>query len=72
MNNINEHKPVQIIRLQKLIETCGLSRSTIYSMLDPKSKRYDPHFPKQLRLGISAVGWLKHEIDAWLLAKRHH
>jgi len=71
MNNITENQPVQIIRLPKLIETCGLSRSTIYEKMNPKSKRYDPKFPKPLHLGVSAVGWLQHEINDWLISKKH-
>ncbi|HDT6080180.1 TPA: AlpA family phage regulatory protein, partial [Aeromonas veronii bv. veronii] len=42
------------------------SRSTIYDRLNPKSKRYDPSFPKPLRLGESAIGWQLSEILIWI------
>jgi prophage regulatory protein len=43
-----------------------LSRSTIYDKINPKSPRYDATFPKPIRLGGCAVGWLTHEVDAWI------
>lgn len=58
---------VKILRLTQLMRKTGLSRSTIYDWLNPKSPRYDANFPKQLRLGRQAVGWLESEIDEWLL-----
>jgi prophage regulatory protein len=62
---------VKILRLPAVIETCGLSRSTIYEMLNPKSRRYKPDFPKPIKLSSSSVGWFQHELNAWLLSKKH-
>jgi prophage regulatory protein len=56
----------RIIRLKELIELIGLSRSTIYDRSNPKSKRYDPLFPKPLKLGSSAIGWLLDDVLAWI------
>ncbi|WP_371829240.1 helix-turn-helix transcriptional regulator [Modicisalibacter ilicicola] len=39
-------------------------------MLNESSERYDPDFPKQIRLGASAVGWDKSEVLAWLEKRR--
>ncbi|ECU7299338.1 AlpA family phage regulatory protein, partial [Salmonella enterica subsp. enterica serovar Typhimurium var. 5-] len=47
----------------------GLSRSTIYDWINPKSPRYDPTFPKQRRLGLQSVGWIEAEIDEWILQR---
>lgn len=58
---------VKVLRLTQLMRKIGVSRSTIYDWLNPKSPRYDANFPKQLRLGRQAVGWLESEIDEWLL-----
>jgi predicted DNA-binding transcriptional regulator AlpA len=41
----------KIIRLKRVIELTGLSRSTIYDRINPKSKRYDISFPKSIKLG---------------------
>ncbi|ENX04017.1 hypothetical protein F900_00508 [Acinetobacter modestus] len=61
----------KIIRLKRVIELTGLSRSTIYDRLNPKSKRYDASFPKSVKLGsvhlnTSAVGWIEAEIQRWI------
>lgn len=59
----------RILRLKQVIALTGLSRSAIYDRLDPRSKRHDPHFPKQVKLGTSsnaAVGWREAEILAWI------
>lgn len=64
--------PRVIMRLKEVLQRTGLSRSTIYDRLNPKSKRWDPHFPPPISLRSppsrhrSAVGWFKHEIEAWL------
>ncbi|WP_111859465.1 helix-turn-helix transcriptional regulator [Acinetobacter sp. CFCC 10889] len=63
----------KIIRLKQVVALTGLSRSTIYDRMDPKSKRYDASFPKSIRLGtvskIGAVGWIESEIQAWIKKK---
>ena len=61
----------KIIRLKRVIELTGLSRSTIYDRINPKSKRYDTSFPKSIKLGTShrstgAVGWIESEIQEWI------
>lgn len=59
--------PVTILRRRDLEARVGLSRTTIYDRINPQSPRYDPAFPKPIRLGGgAAVGWLEHEVEAWL------
>jgi prophage regulatory protein len=62
-----------ILRKRQLCERIGLSPAQVYAMLDSKSPSYDPSFPQQIRLGASsrssAVGWLAHEVQAWLEAR---
>ncbi|WP_071931434.1 helix-turn-helix transcriptional regulator [Salmonella enterica] len=60
---------VKILRLSTVIDKTGLSRSTIYDWINPKSPRYDPTFPKQRRLGLQSVGWIEAEIDEWILQR---
>lgn len=58
--------------IQRIGAVClrvGLSISAIYDRLDTKSPRYDSSFPRQVNLGSGAVGWLEHEVSAWLLAR---
>ena len=57
----------RVIRMKELISLLGLSRSTIYEKINPKSERYDPSFPKKIKLGASSIGWLEHDIKNWLV-----
>jgi prophage regulatory protein len=56
----------RIIRLKPLIARIGLSRSTIYDRMNRQSPRYDATFPRSVKLGPGAVGWIESEITAWL------
>ena len=58
--------PVKIIRLPELRVRLGVSGSSVYNWLDPKSPQHIPNFPKQIRIGKKAVGWLESEIDTYL------
>ncbi|MEG0007337.1 MAG: AlpA family transcriptional regulator [Aeromonas sp.] len=57
---------IKVLRIKVLMSKIGMARSTIYDRINPKSPRYDSTFPKPIKLGLSAVGWLEHEIDAWV------
>lgn len=59
----------KIINIRQVIECTGLSRSTIYEIMNPKSKYYDETFPKQVNLTTSRVGWLASEINDWIEVK---
>ena len=53
-------KPLVILRRQQVQARTGLSRSTIYMAIAGGT------FPRPVKLGARAVGWLESEIDAWL------
>jgi prophage regulatory protein len=52
---------MRVLRLPALQEKLGLRHSAVYQRL-----RDDPSFPKPIRLGGRAVGWVEDEIDEWL------
>lgn len=56
----------RILRLKQLTERIGLGRSTIYDRMDVQSPRYDATFPKPIKLGTAAIGWIESEITAWI------
>ena len=63
-------RPLQmILRLKRLKEKTGMAGSSIYNKLNPRSKYYDETFPKPIRLGLGAVGWIEAEVDAWITAR---
>lgn len=55
-----------ILRLPVLCERIGLQRSSIYDRLNPKSKRFDPMFPKPISLGPRAIGFIEDEVEDWV------
>lgn len=52
--------PHKILRLPLVIDKTGLSRSTIYLKVSKDE------FPRPLKLGLRASGWIEEEIDQWL------
>ena len=59
-------KNYEIKRRPEVEAKTGLSRSTIYEKMKSGS------FPKPVKLGPRAVGWLDAEIDAWLEERVAH
>tara|TARA_R110002049_G_scaffold87839_3_gene222378 strand:- start:701 stop:961 length:261 start_codon:yes stop_codon:yes gene_type:complete len=53
----------KILRCQDVQEVTGLSRSTIYRMMN----RDD--FPKATKLGIRAIGWRQSAVADWIEAR---
>ncbi len=59
----------RMLPLKKVVHHTGLSSTTIYDMLDKRSKRYDPTFPTQVKLSKGRVAWVESEIAEWLESK---
>jgi len=53
----------QFYRRSSLEEMLGISRSTIYRMMNVGE------FPRPIKLGRRAVGWREDEIEQWLRSK---
>jgi len=56
----------KILRLKQVSALIGLSRSTIYDRMNPLSPRYDEKFPRPIKIGKSAVGWLESSLNEWI------
>lgn len=54
---------LKILRLPQVCEVTGLCRSMIYQM------EADRRFPKRVKIGTRAVGWLEHEVHTWLIRR---
>ncbi|CNL27908.1 MULTISPECIES: helix-turn-helix transcriptional regulator [Yersinia] len=64
----------RILRIKDVAKKVGVSVSTLYDWLSPKSRRYAPAFPKQFSIGISdrgAKGWDEAEIDSWIEQRKN-
>lgn len=57
------HPHPTILRLPTVKDRTGLSRSTIYKFIAAD------RFPKPVRLGPRAVGWLESGIDDWIAGR---
>lgn len=55
-----------VLRLRQLLKALGISRSTVYLRINPKSKYYDPVFPKPIRLGTKARGWVLSDVNDYI------
>lgn len=77
MENINSILPVieqcnhipQLLSIKDVGSYTGLSRSTIYEMINENSDRYDPTFPKKVQLTQVRVVWVASEIAEWIRSK---
>jgi prophage regulatory protein len=54
----------KVLRLQGVIAKTGMSRSWTYAAIK------EGKFPKSIKLGDAAVGWLESDIDAWIDERR--
>lgn len=72
--SLNTTSPQAICRLPQLLALTGLGRSSVYARLDPRSRYFDPSFPRPVPLHgpcqkRGAVGWRLSEVWAWLDAQ---
>ncbi|AUV27520.1 TPA: helix-turn-helix transcriptional regulator [Klebsiella michiganensis] len=65
----HSNQPLRILRMAELTALLGISRSSIYEKLNPKSRYYDADFPKPIRLGAASVGWRSTSVDEWLASR---
>ena len=52
--------PVRMLRLSMVLDRTGLSKSALYRLIGEGS------FPKPVRLGAQAVGWVESEVEQWI------
>ena len=77
MENLNTTQPVieqcnhipQLLSIKDVSHYTGLSRSTIYEMINENSDRYDSTFPKKVQLTQVRVVWVASEIAEWINEK---
>ncbi|WP_134018180.1 helix-turn-helix transcriptional regulator [Modicisalibacter xianhensis] len=54
---------MRLIKLAKVMDNTGLSRSTIYKYIS------DGSFPKPVSLGVRNVAWVESEVEDWILER---
>ena len=51
---------IHILRLTQVIERTGLKKTKIYEL------QSEGEFPMRVKITAHAVGWIEHEVQAWL------
>lgn len=54
---------MRILKRPAVEAKAGLSRNHLYSQIS------EGRFPKPVRIGRKAVGWVESEVDAWIKAR---
>ena len=55
--------PKTILRIPQVRERTGLGNSQLYKLIS------DDKFPRQIKLGLRASGWIETEVDEWIEKK---
>jgi len=50
----------RVLRLKEVCNVTGLGRSFIYQL------QAEQQFPRSIKIGVRAVGWLESEVRAWV------
>ena len=53
----------RVLRLPQVCLATGLGRSFIYQL------QAQNRFPKRIKIGVRAVGWLENEVQEWLAGR---
>lgn len=60
MTDKSGSQQLEILRRQQVQERTGLARATLYQLIQ------QGQFPRPVSLSARTVGWLSHEVEAWL------
>jgi prophage regulatory protein len=56
-------RPIRLLRLPQVIDTTGLSKTTIYAL------QAEGDFPMRVKITAHSVAWVEEEVQAWLTAR---
>lgn len=51
---------MRVLRIRQVCEKVGVCRARVYEL------EREGRFPKRIRLGMNAVGWVESELDQWI------
>jgi|GEM_PF-1319789 len=61
--------PIILLTGKQFDAQTSSSRSARYEKLDPRSPRYDPTFPKPIKLTGTSIRFLQSEVSAWIVSR---
>lgn len=62
----NSQQPIRILRWPEVHARVGLCHSQVYNLMKKENPDGTPGFPRAIKLGQRASGWLESDIDAWI------
>jgi prophage regulatory protein len=67
-SSVAEHRVTgaRVLRLPQVCNRVGLCRSMIYRL------ESEGRFPRRIKLGIRAVGWIESEVESWIRERAEH
>ena len=60
---LRSNEQLQVLRLPQVCKVTGLWRSMIYQL------EAERRFPRRIKLGLRAVGWIEGEVQEWLAVR---
>ena len=54
---------MQVLRMPEVLSRIGLSRSTVWRLIKKEE------FPKPIRLGGRAIGWIEDDVESWIQSR---
>lgn len=60
------NQSIRILGIKDLTAKTNMCTASVYNKLNSRSVYFDREFPRPMKLGKSAVGWVENEVDAWL------
>ena len=55
-----------ILRVKQVAERLSISSALVWYKTNPKSRHYDPAFPKPFKVSASVTGWLEREVNTYI------
>lgn len=65
----SQQAAIVVLRGKQVDARLGISRSSRYDKLNPRSSRFDPTFPKPIKLGATSIGFIQSEINEWISSR---
>lgn len=60
---------LRFLSIHQVAGKLDICKSTIYDWLSEKSPRFDPSFPRPIKINGKSIVWIFNEIEDWMLSK---
>lgn len=60
---------IRMLGIHDVLKKLGKSRSSLYAMLDCRSRYFDAEMPRPIRIGTRSVRWFEDELETYLASR---